>query len=405
MDVAIKNLNPWKPMNKDRSFFSVGLDLVTTGVPMAYDLYVNSSALVEREKFVKIFPRGDILESSDLRHFKYKYHQLYVLESQRGDYLKSLVQNDNLEDREKTKVIKDSAIVYLNKVFDKSKEFNTELLKETIEGCRDSVESMIEVIRDYDITQVQKLIGDLSYHDFYTYDHSINVAMYTIAIFKELRPRAKRKEMITAGLGGLLHDLGKIRIPTSIINNPGKLSDLEFAEIKKHPDHGVELMDEREDMEVEDVDLHAIKRVIHEHHENYNGTGYPQGLAEKEIHLVARIVAIADFFDALTTKRSYHEVLKTEDALEVMAKSVGKKIDPQIFDVFCQNVSDLVLKGKTNRVLPDDFDACRPHNVLPFEVPKATKKAADIFKDKPKEDYGKIKESFRPSKDERKKAS
>lgn len=377
------------------SFFSIGFDLVALDRAITYDLYINSSALENREKFVKIFPVGETPTIEDISEFKKKYHQLYVLESQRDAYLKSLVNCDRADDVKKTEVIKDSAIVYLSKLFDETKEFNTELLGETIDGCRESVESMIHVIKDYDVSKVQSLIGDLSYHDFYTYDHSINVAMYSISIFKELKPKAQQHELVMAGLGGLLHDLGKIKIPTRIINNPGKLSDEDFGEIKKHPNYGLELMSEQEqEYDLPGIDLKVIKRIIHEHHENYNGTGYPNGLKGQDIHILARVVAVADFFDALTTKRSYHEVLSTEDALEIMSKSVGKKIDPKIFEIFTQGVKGLVLKGKSYRALPDDFDPCQPQNVLPFQKIESEKKAEDIFKDNKQNSFGKVKGDF-----------
>src|SRR5690606_13361046 len=105
---------------------------------------------------------------------------------------------------------------------------------------------------------------------------------------------------------------------TTIINNPGKLSDDDFAEIKKHPGYGNDLIKESH-CNCEGVDFEIIRRVVYEHHENFNGTGYPRGISGEKIHEMARITAIADFFDAITTKRSYHEALSTEDALAVMA--------------------------------------------------------------------------------------
>ena len=353
-------------MEIKKSFFSISFDLVLTGEPLPYDVFINSSSHVYREKFVRIFPLNGVLSENDLESFRKKYHQLYVPEDQRDGYLRSLIKTD-APDVMKTEVIKDSAITYLNKVFQPEKEYTTEILGEAIEGCRDSVESMIDVIQDYSINEVQNLIGNLSFHDFYTYDHSINVSMYCITIYKTLKENASREELVMAGLGGLLHDLGKIKIPTHIINNPGKLSDEDFGQIKKHPGYGQELLQENP-CHCEGVDFAIIERVVMEHHENWNGSGYPSGLKEREIHVMARVCAIADFFDAITTKRSYHEVLSTEEAVQVMEKSVGKKIDPKIFKVFKKTVSTLQTKVDSQLELPDDFDPCQPHNVLPFKT-------------------------------------
>lgn len=389
-------------MTIKNSYFSIGFEFVAKATPLPYDLYINSSSLVEREKFVRIFPLGGVLSEEDLREYKRKYHQLYVHESQRDSYLRSLAKQDNVDDVQKSKVIKDSAIHYLNKLFEPGKEYTTEVLAESIEGCRESVESMIDVLEDYDINKVQKLIADLSFHDFYTYDHSINVSMYCISLYRSWRPKAPRNEIVMAGLGGLLHDLGKIKIPTTIINNPGKLSDEDFNVIKKHPGFGNELIHESH-CECEGVDFEVIRRVVYEHHENFNGTGYPQGISGEKIHEMARITAIADFFDAITTKRSYHEALSVEDALAVMARSVGKKIDPELFKIFSENVNKLKFQGKTNRELPEDFDPCQPHDVLPFKAVKADVKKQDLFGEKPAE-FGKVKKVESPKKKKKKAA-
>ncbi len=384
--------------NPIKSFFSISFDFVIMNEEMPYDLYVNSSSIKGKEKFIRIFPMNGVLTNEDVGSFKKKFHQLYILEEQRDLYLRSLIDCENVSNVKKTEVIKDSAIIYLNKIFDDSREFTTEVLGETIAGCRDSVASMVDVISDYDIKEVQELIGNLSFHDFYTFDHSINVSMYCITIFKALKANASKDEMTMAGLGGLLHDLGKIRIPTNIINSPRSLTDDEFNEIKKHPKYGIELLDENEGAcDMLGIDFNIIKRVIYEHHENFNGTGYPSKINGSNIHIFARITAIADFFDAITTKRSYHNVLSISEAIKLMEKTVGKKLDPKIFELFKRNVGKISeFSVDNNKTLPDDFDPCQPHEELPFEkyVQKKQYQKEDIFKDEKKKDYGKVKGNF-----------
>lgn len=371
------------------NFFSVSFDLIVLNRSIPYDLYVNSSKSESKDKYVRIYPKNDSLSIEDLKLFKKKYFQLYVHESQREEYLKSLIHCSGVSDEQKSEIIKDSAIHYLDKLFEPDKEFTTEILSETLLGCKTTVESMVDVIKDYDVSKLQSLIASLSFHDFYTYDHSINVSMYCIALYTAMKPNAPKEEIVLAGLGGLLHDIGKIKISTEIINNPDKLTDEEFNVIKKHPDYGFHLLDENA-CDCEGVDFDIIKRIVHEHHENFNGTGYPQKLAGLDIHLLARITSIADFFDALTTKRSYHEVLPTEDAIAVMSKSVGKKLDPELFNLFTTSVKQLVLSGKVNRELPEEFDPCQPQNLLPFRAPTPSYKI-EGFADKDKTGFGKIK--------------
>jgi len=373
-----------------RQFFTVPFDLLLIKKDIPYDLYINSSSSDSRDHFVRVFPKGDFLERIDVINLKRKYFQVYLLESQRGDYLKSLSLREGVSDEKKTNVIKETAINYLDKLFNPEKEFTTDVLKSSIKGCQDSVEGMVSILKDYDITEVQDLIGKMSFHDFYTYDHSINVAMYAISLCKAYNPKASQTELMEAGLGGLLHDLGKIKIPTSIINNSGKLSEEDFNEIKNHPRFGIELLVNFNIEFKEGVRFNVVKRVIHEHHENFNGTGYPNKLKEEEIHLYARMTAICDFFDAITTKRSYHEVLSTEDAIAVMARTCGKKIDEEVFKVFVKNISNLVYKGKTNQEIDFDFDPCMPHEKLPISKAGAEIQLKDFFKKDKELGFGKI---------------
>lgn len=375
------------------NFFSIPFHLIVIDRDVPYDLYVNSSSSEVREHFVRIFPRNDTLGPEDLGIFKKKYHQLYVHESQRMDYMRSLIHLEHGSPTEKGDIIKGFAISYLDNIFKSDKEFSTDVLSQSIEGCKVAVESMVDVIKDYDVSQIQNLIATLSFHDFYTYDHSINVSMYCIGLFKAIKPTATKEELVLAGLGGLLHDLGKIKLTTDIINKPEKLTDQEFELIKKHPDFGKQLLEDNpcEICNDKTLDFNVISRVIHEHHENYNGTGYPQQLVGNNIHLLARVTAVADFFDAVTTKRSYHEVLTTEDAINIMSKSVGKKLDPVIFEFFTKNVKQLVMGGKkVYQELPDSFDPCQPQNVLPFQAPKPSYKV-EGFTGKEKEEFGKVK--------------
>jgi HD-GYP domain-containing protein (c-di-GMP phosphodiesterase class II) len=362
-----------------RSFFSVAHDLIVTGEALPYDLFVNSSSVKGKEKFVRLFPAGEELERPHLDEMHQKYFQLYVAEDQRSLYLRSLVKSSQVEDVDKAQVLKDTALEYLGRIFDKNREFSTVLLEENIEGCREVVENMVDVLDDYSIDDLRGLIGNLSFHDFYTYDHSINVSMYTITLWRVAHPNAPRQDLVNAGLGGLLHDLGKVKIPTHVLNNPGSLSDEEYALIKQHPDFGIELLLEGHVKVHESIDVPAIARIIHEHHENWNGTGYPQKLLEAQISPMARACTIADFFDAITTKRAYSEVLPISDALAVMRKTRGVKVEPWLFDVFERHVGHTRNTAR-DLTLDDRFDPTLPWAQLPLRENFNVKK----------EDYGKI---------------
>jgi hypothetical protein len=115
-----------------------------------------------------------------------------------------------------------------------------------------------------------------------------------------------------------------------------------------------------------DIRAELVGRVIIEHHENFDGTGYPNRLAGRQIHMLSRITSIADFFDAITTKRSYHEPLTLEDAISLMSNSQGKKIDPDLFQFFVKHTQQMELRKHLNQELSADFDPCQPCKELPL---------------------------------------
>jgi HD-GYP domain-containing protein (c-di-GMP phosphodiesterase class II) len=346
------------------NYFSVSFALISTDVCLPYDLYINSSLLDEREKFVKIFKAGDFITKKDLRDFKIKYYQIYVPEFQREIYLADLCSLNGNAEFEQILVIRKAAINHLETLFEnKDKILSQELLTETIEGCKVTVQQMIEVLKEKNIDSLQDLIGSLSFHDFYTYDHSVNVSMYCVLLYKAVYPEAKQEDIITAGLSGLLHDIGKVNISTTILNSTQKKISVEaFEEIKKHPQYGFDLLKETQLDYKTGVDPFVVRRVVLEHHENFDGTGYPNKIGGKHIHTIARICAIADFFDAITTKRSYQDPLPVSEALALMARYVGIKLDPELFKTFT-GLTDNFIKSKTSRLkLTEDFDSCQPHN-------------------------------------------
>jgi putative two-component system response regulator len=130
--------------------------------------------------------------------------------------------------------------------------------------------------------------------------------------------------------GSWLHDCGKIGIPESVLNKPGKLTEEEMAIIRKHPDWGAEVarLANRST---------TIVNIIRYHHESYDGTGYPTGIHGDHIPLEARIVTVADVFDALTSTRPYRVAFGLEEALKVMGGMRGKVLDPDLYDLFLKS--------------------------------------------------------------------
>ncbi|MBF0205628.1 MAG: HD domain-containing protein [Oligoflexia bacterium] len=365
-----------------KSFFSVRPDSIIFNDNLIYDLYVNASSLAAKEKFVKIFPAGDFLDMVTLKSFLKKYSQLYVDEEHRNLYLKTLIGSDQISDVKKTEFIKDTAIRYFEELsllrsgaarsgfwrtVEESRNPLDDFIGEVILGCRDLVISMVNVLRSYDMSGLYEMIAKLSFHDFYTYDHSINVSMYSIVFCRA--GDISQDKLIDIGLGALLHDIGKMHLPTSIINNPGKLTEEEFLLVRQHPLYGAELLSQQKDKIAQKtkIDFGLMDNIVREHHENFDSTGYPQGLKGDQISSMARIVAVADFFDAITTKRSYSEALPLQTAIEVIGRSSGKRIDPEIFSMLLGKVKKFYLVECSKLKIADTFDPSQPHQKLPLE--------------------------------------
>ncbi len=163
--------------------------------------------------------------------------------------------------------------------------------------------------------------------DNYTLGHSEKVAEYAVMIAEHLG--LSQEEIELAYFCGIMHDIGKIGIPESILNKPGKLTPEEYKQIMQHPTKGATILSHINWLD-------KVLPVINCHHERYDGTGYPLGLAGEEIPLISRILAVADAFDAMTTDRCYRPALSLEEALSELKANAGKQFDPFIVSTFIQ---------------------------------------------------------------------
>ncbi len=155
----------------------------------------------------------------------------------------------------------------------------------------------------------------------------------------------------TLGLVSVLHDIGKVSVPDAILNKPGKLTETEFATMQKHTTIGYEMLSNTNS---ELIQLAAF--VAHEHHEKWNGKGYPLGKAKEEIHVFSRIVAIVDVFDALLSTRPYKAPWPPQRVYDLISEERGEHFDPEIADVFLENFDTLLAIHREN----DDTIVCAP---------------------------------------------
>ena len=166
--------------------------------------------------------------------------------------------------------------------------------------------------------------------DDYTYMHSVAVCALMIALSKQLN--LDEEQTRSAGIAGLLHDLGKAVMPMDVLNKPGKLTDEEFAIIKKHPEEGHKLL-----LASPGADEIALDVVLH-HHEKTDGSGYPKRLKNGEISLFAKMGAVCDVYDAITSNRPYKAGWDPAESLRKMAEWANGHFDPMVFQAFVKSL-------------------------------------------------------------------
>lgn len=170
------------------------------------------------------------------------------------------------------------------------------------------------------------LLSTLKTHDGYTFFHSINTSLLALTIGQAIG--LEHEQLVRLGLGALLHDLGKIRVPTEIIQYPGRLDAAKWSEIQRHPQEGAQaiLAGSGEGHEI-------AARVALEHHAQFDLAGYPQIPGRQRIHLFSRITSVCDVYDALTTRRAYKRALPPTAALKVIVEAAGTRLDPDLVQI------------------------------------------------------------------------
>ncbi|OGR34552.1 MAG: hypothetical protein A2051_13805 [Desulfovibrionales bacterium GWA2_65_9] len=166
--------------------------------------------------------------------------------------------------------------------------------------------------------------------DEYTYTHSINVSILAVLLGKHLG--LDKPTLLKLGLAGMYHDVGKAKIPESILNKPGKLTGGEFQAMKAHPLEGYKIMQKQVDLDPE------ILRAVVEHHERHDGSGYPRGLMSEDIGRFSRIISVVDVYDALTSRRVYKDAMAPAKALGMMYQWRDKDFPPNAIENFIRCV-------------------------------------------------------------------
>ena len=235
------------------------------------------------------------------------------------DELMEAIHDTKLPPLEKAKAIQAHSITLISDLLDNP-------TAENIRDAKKGIAEVVDLILTDDKTSLYLL--SITSHDFYTYTHSVNVGFLAVSLAKSLFKKSTAHDMHELGAGFFLHDLGKVQVDTSIINKPEKLTEEEMNAMKRHPDMGYKVLYETNQLTPE------CKKIVLQHHERYDGKGYPYGLKGDDIHLYGKMCSIADVFDALTSDRPYRQKLEPFHALKLMKEEMIDHFHRDLFEQF-----------------------------------------------------------------------
>lgn len=299
-------------------FIPISVATLSGSVPPGVDLYTHETAT---DRF-RLYKRADYpLDDADLQHLKdRKVRNLFISrreQEQYQQYLRSLLFDESACTPLKTRVGAMNDVV--RDVLQKS--FASEDIEKTVANASQLSEVMVELVCDEEFVADQLL--HVLHHDYTTFTHSANVAHYAVILAKEQGYPSEELRQIAAG--ALLHDLGKLGIAENILCKPERLDEFERRRIEEHPRDGFMQLCRQQNLSKGQL------MMVYQHHEKVDGTGYPVGCVGDEIHPWARLCAVVDVFEALTSFRPYREPMKHARAIELMTRESDQAFDTDLF--------------------------------------------------------------------------
>ena len=312
-------------MKKERHYKAIDKRLTTEGQTVDFSLYETNHQHTEMSLFLQSDSVVDGNAKVSLREIEY----LYVDESEYEKYqqyaqkhIQTIATSSEIAFAEKASIVYTKASEVMDELF-----HNPDALG-NMEKSQDMVDGFVSLVLQNEATIAS--IMQIAAHDYYTHTHSINVSVYTLSLAKFIG--LKDKDLEDIGMSSMLHDLGKSKVDWEIINKNGKLTDAEFTQMKEHPGSGYEIA-----LKMGITDKRILSG-IRSHHEKLDGGGYPDGLKDKQISLFARIIAVCDVFDALTTKRTYKDAMSSFTAIKIMKDQMKGHLDPRLITGLVQMV-------------------------------------------------------------------
>jgi putative nucleotidyltransferase with HDIG domain len=203
-------------------------------------------------------------------------------------------------------------------------------VEEDLEFLLVSSPPSFHLMRD-EIQEILQLARSVEEKDEETEGHCHRLERLAVATGERLNLAAN--QLVVLSYAAYLHDVGKVKISSQILNKPGKLSEDEWVEMRKHPDYGAQMIAGK-------TFLEGVPPIIRAHHERYDGKGYPEGLAADDIPIEARIIAVADAYDAMVSNRPYRRALSKKEAIEELVRNSGSQFDPRVVEAFLGVIGD-----------------------------------------------------------------
>ena len=303
-----------------KSYVPVPMEVILPDRPLGFSLYVRQKG----DAIALACRCGESVSEARLKSWHTNgLRVLYVDTAEHRLYQKYAESAmDELLSREDVPTTRKAEICY---------QTTRELVRDAVETSH--IESVVGERREKWVSNLVSLIcsddsaidGMLSMlsHDYYTYTHMVNVSVMVTSLAYRIGQQDP-EQLKRLASGGLLHDVGKLRINPDTLNKVGRLSGEEWEELRSHPDLGLGFLHGRAD--IKPVEL----LMVHQHHEKLDGSGYPLGLVRSEISPEAQMTAVVDIYDALTCKRPYRNAMKQEKAMAILDGEAGAKLNPDM---------------------------------------------------------------------------
>lgn len=308
-----------------KKFFPLDLRRIIRGTETAFDLYIKQD---KTGKMVLYRSKGLPFTEEVAATLRENRHEiLYVLKEQKPHFetymernLLLLAQDESLPLQRRSEIVYDTSTRIMQAVFEEPRA------SEAIRRSQHIIAPTVSIILQGE-EATRNLIA-LTSHDYYTYTHSLNVCIFSVALAEKIFHGEETENLQRLGSGFLLHDIGKRKIPLEVINKNGPLTPREWEIMRRHPQFSHDILSETGYLTSEA----AI--IALQHHERHDGSGYPNGKRGDEIHIYAKICSIADAFDAMTTKRSYRDPSTSFQALRIMQEEMSGNFDRDFFATF-----------------------------------------------------------------------